>query len=192
MTAVIANRWKIPDLASEIHTMLQTMKKSIIFLLFLWVWMGVSLSNCKRAAEKTSETTAETILETATGSDVDIEQEGKKISIETDEGNVNINFGGDAEWPADMPKEVPKWTLGKIKGNTSAQSPEADTWTVYLDNVNIGQVEAYEAELKKAGFKTALFKMDDGGSVSGEKGKLQVACFITGSEAALTASVRKN
>ena len=45
---------------------------------------------------------------------------------------------------------------------------------------------------KKAGFKTALFKMDDGGSVSGEKGKLQVACFITGSEAALTASVRKN
>lgn len=168
------------------------MKKPVFYLIVLLAGLGLSLTNCKRAADKASETTAEAVIESATGSDVDIEQEGKKISIKTDEGNVNINFGGDAEWPADMPKDVPKWTLSKIKGNTTAQAPEADTWTVYLENVNIGQVEAYEAELKKAGFKTALFKMDDGGSVSGEKGKLQVACFITGSEAALTASVRKN
>lgn len=168
------------------------MKNSIFYLLIFLSAIALSLTNCKRAAEKSSEATAEAIIETATGSEVDIEQEGKKISIKTDEGDVNINYGGDAEWPANMPKDVPKWTLGKIKGTTTAVSPEADTWTVYLENVNIGQIEAYEAELKKAGFKTAIFKMDDGGSVSGEKGKLQVACFMTGADAALTASVRKN
>ncbi|HRK83300.1 MAG TPA: hypothetical protein PLZ12_17790 [Saprospiraceae bacterium] len=168
------------------------MKKSIFYLLTFLSVIGLSFTNCKRAAEKTAETTAEAIIESATDSDVDIKQDGKKISIKTDEGDVNINFGGDADWPADMPKDVPKWTLGKIKGNTTAKAPEADTWTVYLENVNIGQIEAYEAELKKAGFKTAIFKMDDGGSVSGEKGKLQVACFMAGSDAALTASVRKN
>lgn len=168
------------------------MKNSIVYLVIFLFATGLSFTSCKRAAEKSSETMAEAVIETATGSKVDIDQKGEKVSIKTDEGNVNINYGGDAEWPADMPKDVPKWTAGKIKGTASSQAPEADSWTVYLENVNIGQIEAYEAELKKAGFKTALFKMDDGGSVSGEKGKLQVACFLGGSEGALTASVRKN
>ncbi len=159
--------------------------------ILLFAVLPMLLFQCKRASDKTAEQTAETIIETASGEKVDIDQEGDKISIKTDEGQLSVK-AGEKSWPKDMPKDVPVLSGGQITNTATSQAPEADTWSLVYEGLTTKHLEDYETALKNAGYKTALFRMGDGASVSGEKGKLTVACFIGDGDGALTVSRRKN
>jgi hypothetical protein len=160
-------------------------KSSKAFHLLVFGTIAVLLG-CGNPAEKVAEKTAEAIAEQATGQKVDIDQSAGTIEIKTEQGDYTVKTEFQT-WPDDMPKEVPQIKEGKITSVVKSTAPEGASWTVYYEGLNVSTLESYETQLKRAGFKTALFKMDDGGSVSGEKGKVTVSCFFTGGTVVLTA-----
>lgn len=162
-----------------------------IWIVALAFAIPLFLLQCKRASEKSAEKTAESIIETATGQKADVDQDGEKLTVKTEEGEVRYD-ASEKTWPADMPAEVPKINGLKITATAKSESLESESWTVYLEGANAGILDAYDAELKKAGFKTAIFKLDDSGSVSGEKGKLTVSCISGEGNTILSVVKRKN
>ncbi len=102
-----------------------------------------------------------------------------------------LQHSGEKIWPKTIPVEVPPLQAGKITGVASSQALEADSWSVMYQGITLRHLEEYEAALKQAGFKTALFKIDNDGSLSAEKGELVVACFMDVKGAALTVTKRK-
>jgi hypothetical protein len=145
---------------------------------------------CSNPAEKVAEKTAEVMIKQATGSTVDINQTEGSLTIKTGEGDYKVETQGQT-WPENMPKEVPQPKTGKIISVVSSNAFEGNSWSVYYEGWTIKTIEDYEAQLKKEGYKTALFKIDEGGSVSGEKEKLTVSCFLSENTGAITVFQKK-
>ncbi len=164
---------------------------SVQFTAFTVMTIFLAFSSCKRTAEKTAESTVETAIEKSTGEKFEIDREEEKVSVRT--AQEKVTYGAtDNSWPKDMPKEVPVLQGGAISSTAVSQAFEGDTWSVYYEGLTVKMLEDYETALRNAGFKTALFRLDEGGSVSGEKDKLTVSCFIAGDNGALTVFRRKN
>ncbi|MBN2458446.1 hypothetical protein JXB31_04930 [Candidatus Woesearchaeota archaeon] len=67
-----------------------------------------------------------------------------------------------ATWPADMPKQVPKFTYGAITGSEVGM----DSWIVDFENVNPDAMDKYVSDLKSGGW-TASF-MEINGMMTGK------------------------
>ena len=65
--------------------------------------LGTALTGCGFAAEQASEA----IVEGSTGADVEIDDDGESVSIETEDGSVEISGGDSATIPDGFPKDVP-------------------------------------------------------------------------------------
>lgn len=165
---------------------MKTLHKSSKAFYFLALVTAAVQLGCGNPAETAAEKTVETMVEQATGQKVDIDQNAGTLEIKTEQGDYTVKTEAQT-WPDDMPKDVPPIKEGKITSVVKSTAPEGASWTVYYEGLNVSTLESYETQLKKAGFKTALFKMDDGGSVSGEKGKVTVSCFLTAGNIVLTA-----
>jgi hypothetical protein len=111
---------------------------------------ALGLTACGSAEEAVTER----ILEEAAGEGVDVElgEDGEVVSIETDEGSMEIGTGGElpAEWPAD----VPTFDDGTITGSQVYDSNgEMYVLVSYASQTDPAEaVEAMKASLEEAGF----------------------------------------
>jgi hypothetical protein len=112
-----------------------------LVVLFAVLSLVVFAVGCGRIAEKA----AETAVEGATG--VKVEDDGDSVTIETDEGTVEVG-SGEGDLPEDFPDDVPVYD-GAIDSHNKVSTPDGVMWSVVLstsdnfDNV----VSWYKAEL---------------------------------------------
>jgi len=97
------------------------------------------------------------------GDKVQIEQKGSKTEmVET------------TVWPAEMIKDVPQFTAGKIQRVVKTHE-EGNIWTfnIYFADINGDDIKKYAGALKEKGWKTDIMQMaDKGGSLNAEKGPM--------------------
>jgi hypothetical protein len=111
---------------------------------------ALGLTACGSAEEAVTER----ILEEAAGEGVDVElgEDGEVVSIETDDGSIEVGSGGElpAEWPAD----VPTFDDGTITGSQVLDSNGETFVTVsYASQTDPAEVvESMKASLEAAGF----------------------------------------
>lgn len=153
-----------------------------------------SLLNCGNSStpkEKTTDAaTVEIARKAADLEELSVDEEGKKVSFSKD--NQTYAFDGAQDtWPADIPADVPPVKNLKIAGTATNSGPDAESWTVIMEGADAKFLDDYKKKLDKAGFKTAMFTMDGGGSVSGEKGKLVVSAILSDTQLILSVQQKK-
>ena len=121
---------------------------------------GVVVAGCS------SETAAEKIAESATGADVDIEENGD-VRISTPEGEMDIS--SDQELPADFPSDVPV-PDGRIESMTTSNatgSGPSYIFTVRVDGEVPAVTEQVSADFVAAGWpEVSKTTAADGASLS--------------------------
>ncbi|NTW82256.1 MAG: hypothetical protein HGB36_02675 [Chlorobiaceae bacterium] len=151
-----------------------------------------TLSSCQK---KAGEVIMEKAIEQSTGNKVDIRSGGQNVTIESEGRKIEIQSNLSGTWPDDIPGDVPKFTYGKIKAVTRSDTPEGKSWSVVCENVPGNIIKNYETALKSSGFKTILTTVTsdegEGGTVTGEKDKLNVA-LMTGNGNASLSVVKEN
>ena len=70
--------------------------------------LALVLSACGKAEEKAAETLAEKALEANSGQDVDVDinEDGQTVTIQTEDGTLTQSSGDNVELPADFPSDV--------------------------------------------------------------------------------------
>lgn len=129
-----------------------------------------------RAGEKTAEEISESLIEASTGHKVDIDKKGEKVVMEANGIKTTIDQNADS-WPSGIPSDVPEFKEGRIENVTTTEAPDYNGWSVTYKGVNTPMLDSYDKELKSAGFETMLIKINEGGSLGGEKGNLTVNCM---------------
>ena len=99
-------------------------RTSRIMIIVLALVSLVALNGCGRIAEKA----AESAVEGVTG--IDVEENGDNITIETDEGTVEIDSGGD-ELPADFPDDMPVYDA-TITNQGKVSTGDGTMWSVTM------------------------------------------------------------
>ena len=82
--------------------------RKVVTLIFVLLMVLFSISGCRSVGEKAAEKIAEKAIENAAeseGEDVDVDLSEEKMTIKTDEGEVNIGKG--VELPDGFPSTVP-------------------------------------------------------------------------------------
>jgi hypothetical protein len=133
--------------------------------------------SCAQSAEKSGEKMLENALEQSTGENTDVDIDEGTLTFESDSMRAVVETEAKT-WPDDAPSEVPEFTWGDIAHTTFSEYGETKSWGVHLKNVPLDALGKYEAELKKAGFKTSRFTMNKGGNVTGQNGKFVVTVTI--------------
>jgi len=110
----------------------------------------------KLVFQKTGEKIAESILEGATGGDVDVTSNGEGISVSNEDGSLDI--GKNASWPSDMPSDVVEFKGGDIEMADKYDS----TWTVSISNASSQEISAYIEDLKSSGWDQSEASFDTG------------------------------
>jgi hypothetical protein len=138
-------------------------------------FLTLSLFLFNACGEKSSqEKMTEKALKLATGKDVDVKIQGDKVQIE--QPGSKTEMAKTATWPAEMIKDVPQFTGGKIERVVKTQE-EGNNWTfnIYLAGFSGDDIKSYAGALKEKGWKTQLMQMGDkGGSLNGEKGTMGI------------------
>ncbi|MBK9013798.1 MAG: hypothetical protein IPM82_06765 [Saprospiraceae bacterium] len=170
---------------------MKKLSKSMLALTCIALLACFTMLSCKSRSEKQGEQLMEETIEKSTGEDVDVDAQGQKLTIETEQGKAEIAYAGE-KWPDDAPADVPEFKFGTIKGSTKSDTPEGNAWTIAFENVPADVLDKYEAELKKAGFKTTKIKVnDDQGTVMAEKGNLNVTAFVGDGKAVISMNKAK-
>ena len=124
--------------------------------------------------ESPEEKMAERALKLATGKDVDVKIQGDKVQIEQDGSKTEM--AQTATWPAEMIKDVPQFTAGKIERVVKTQE-EGDVWTfnIYFVGINGDDIKNYAGALKEKGWQTDIMQMGDkGGYLNAQKGTMGI------------------
>jgi len=76
-------------------------------------------------------------------------------------------------WPADLPNDLPKFKLGRLKEvGTMTISGEGKTWTLEFEKVETGASDKYLKELEDKGWTTELtYSVGDDTMIQASKGK---------------------
>jgi hypothetical protein len=157
-----------------------------IVLLAGFVVAGVALLGaCKGAREKGGQQLAEKMVENAlekqTGKKAKVDLDKGKVKIETAEGSTEISQS--AEWPGDLPPEVPAFKLGAIKGVWKSEAQGQKSWTIVLENIKPDAMAKYSEELKAAGWKIlSTFSLAEGSGTfsAGRDGGLNLTATFNG------------
>ncbi len=149
--------------------------------------LSATISSCQK---KVGDVLVEKAIEQSTGKKVDINSGGNNITIQSEGQKIEIQGNTSGVWPADMPADVPKFSWGKIKAVTRAETPEGKNWSVVCENVSGNIVKDFESQLKSKGFKNVSTIVTSGegagGVVSGEKEKLKVVLMTGNGSASLS------
>ena len=156
-----------------IHQKLLLRMKKISNITFIFILFVCGMFSCKQTAEKQQEKSIENALEQGNGEKAGVDIEEGNITIESEEGKMEIKSGAH-QWPSDMPSDVPELNTGKIIGTTTSDAAENRSWSIRYQDVTISALDKYAAILKSRGYKITTMKSGKGGMVSGEKDKLGV------------------
>ena len=135
--------------------------------------VGLMVLPACKSREKAAEEMAEGLIEKATGGKVDIDISSGGMKVTTKEGE--ITWGETAEWPNDIPSDVPRFTYGKVTGLVRAHEASAKNWSLVLGDVEEGGLAKYSETLKGNGWEIlASFQSADGETVTAQKGNMSL------------------
>jgi len=152
--------------------------KLVFVLVALLTWAITGSYSCRQTSEKQGEKAMEEMIEQGGNTNADVDIEENKVTIESDQGKVEISNTGEETWPDDIPDIVPELKTGKITGITRSNAEGVKNWMVRYNEVPIEELDKYNATLKAKGFKTMTMKTGKGGMVNGEKDKLLVILTV--------------
>lgn len=148
-------------------------EKRWVGIMVAFVTLSLFLMNgCSQ--ESPEEKMAEKALKLATGKDVDVKIQGDKVQIE--QGGSKTEMAKTATWPAEMIKDVPQFTAGKIERVVKTHE-EGDIWTfnIYFVGINGDDIKNYAGALKDKGWQTDSMQMGDkGGYLNAQKGTMGI------------------
>lgn len=122
----------------------------IIVIVVILVMLGLGGYLVKKfVLNKIAEKSAEKILESATGSKVDIDGEN---GVTVKNGDGQISTGSKAEWPKTMPSSVPEFKYGTISYSTSTDTETYKGWSVTYSEVSDGATDKYSKNLTDKGW----------------------------------------
>lgn len=104
---------------------------------------GLMFTGCSQSAENT----AENLIESATGADVDLSD--GSITVTDEEGNV-IESGSDVALPDGFPSDLPQPEGGVIVTASSMDGQIVVVWS--MEGLTADDVDAYVAQVKAAGY----------------------------------------
>lgn len=104
---------------------------------------GLILTGCAQSAEDT----AENVIESATGADVDLSD--GSISVTDEEGNV-LESGTDVALPEAYPSDLPQPEGGVIMTTSTMEEQVIVVWS--MDDLTAEDVDAYIDQVKAAGY----------------------------------------
>ncbi len=122
---------------------------------------------------KGREFAAEKYLSKSTGADVDIEGDGEKVTITSEDGTISFEEGG--ELPDDFPSDLPIYPNAKLTGSWTAEGENANgVSTVWETSDSVDKVgDYYKKELPKAGWKLTLTsEVEEATTFAFEKGEM--------------------
>jgi hypothetical protein len=164
--------------------------RNFSMLLAVFTVAGMLISCQKKAGEEILEKA----IEQSTGKNAEIDVDGQNVTIETEGKKVEIQAKG-ASWPDEIPKDVPLFPYGKIKGVTRTETPEGLSWGVVVDQVPDNIVRNYEEKLKSNGFQTSSMLMStedgQGGSITGEKDNISIVLMTGNGNASISVNLKK-
>jgi hypothetical protein len=145
----------------------------------------------KSAREKAAEKAVGQVMKETTGKEASVDIQGEKIRIQTKDGTGEINVTN--TWPEDMPGDVPRFTLGKIKGVNKSNVEGKKSWNVVIDETQEGAFPKYVEELKTKGWKIDLnLAMGKGGSVTASKTNHSLMVIFNNDQKTGTITVSQN
>lgn len=122
----------------------------------------------KSAKEKAAEKAINQVIKESGGKETSVDIQGGKIRIQTKDGSGEINVTN--TWPEDMPGDVPRFTLGQIKGANKSMVEGKKSWNVVIEGTQEGAFPKYVDELKNKGWKIDMnLTTAQGNSVSASK-----------------------
>ncbi|MEN6351699.1 MAG: hypothetical protein ABFD08_20205 [Syntrophomonas sp.] len=123
----------------------------VLVLLVAFLGMSLVMAGCGNVAEKAAEKAIEKNV--GGNAEVDLDKDGN-VEITTDEGSFKT---GNAEWPGQIPSDVPRFKEGKIvsvlENNTDEQGKGI---LVGIENASLEAVANYKEELEKNGWTITL------------------------------------
>lgn len=129
------------------------------------------LGGCgKKSEERMAEEQMEDMLKEATGKDVDVNIQGKDVTIEGQDTKAQIFET--SVWPSDMFGDVPQFTAGTIEHVTRTQESGNQTFNIFFIDIQGDALKDYAAALKEKGWQAQLMQMGKGGMISAQKDKL--------------------
>lgn len=149
--------------------------RTLAILSILLISASVLIPGCKGKGGKT--TAAEDIVakkvEKETGEEARVGLEPGTLKVQTKEGALSVKET--SEWPADIPREVPPFTLGKIRGVARMKGEDEQSWEVILGRLRKGALNDYRELLKGRGWTVEWFvENKEGGVIQAKKGPIQI------------------
>lgn len=137
----------------------------------------------KSAKEEMAGKMVEKAIKDSTGKEATVDIQGKNIRIQTKDGTGEINVSSD--WPPDMPGDVPRFTMGKIKAVNKTEAGGTKNWNVAIEEAQEGALAKYADELKAKDWKImTTTTAGSGGTVMATKKDLMaVVVFQTDKKA---------
>ncbi len=106
------------------------MRLRSIGLLVLCLVLAFGLAGCKKA----SETTAEKIVESQTGADVDIDQ--NKVTVTGEDGETAVIEGAGASLPDGFPSDIPVYDNASIEASAKFSDGGTDAFSVTMKTMD--------------------------------------------------------
>lgn len=100
--------------------------------------------------KKVAEKTTESIIEGATGGDVDINSDSGDFSVQS--GDDSFSISSENSWPDDMPSSVPEFTYGTIGVSSTSSSGDGSGWSLTFADVESNAYDKYASDLESAGW----------------------------------------
>jgi hypothetical protein len=139
----------------------------VTVILFFGLVFLVACQN-KSAKEEMAGKIVEKAIKDNTGKEATVDIQGNNIRIQTKDGTGEINVT--SNWPQDMPGDVPRFTMGKIKAVNKSDVGGTKNWNVVIDEAQEGALAKYADELKAKDWKImTTTTVGSGGSVMATK-----------------------
>lgn len=166
----------------------------IVFVVFVLPGMVIGGAIWWFGRGKNAENLAESIIESSTGSDVDIDSKTGEYSIKSDDGSAELSTS--EELPDNFPSEVPLYKSQTITSSYRTSSTSSDAWSVVAEsNDSVSKVEDYledkfsdwtnKGEYSVNGTTTTTYEKGEFsvsltvGEQSGDTGKTSISYLVT-------------
>jgi hypothetical protein len=150
----------------------------VTVILFIGLFFLIACQS-KSAKEEMAGKMVEKAIKESTGKEATVDIQGKNIRIQTKDGTGEINVT--STWPQDLPGDVPRFTMGKIKAVNKTDAGGTKNWNVVIEEAQEGALAKYADELKAKDWKImTTTTVGSGGSVMATKNNLMaVVVFQT-------------
>ena len=128
----------------------------------------------------------ENVVESGTGGNVKVDTKTGSAEIKTNDGSVNV--GSSAQWPSDLPSDVPKFSVGKVTMSTKVNT-EPKGWSVLISEVSESDVTNYKNDLIAKGWTEESSASFGASLVQLTKGNLNITLTYDGNSKGLSITI---